>query len=148
MSRKAQELFRLAGVDYNASASYYKLFFGNIPSPVSLLAGWGECCLTSREVVRIGGEHLRSICFTLPGTWQTGGTWEVSDAFPSSVGGVRAAPNESSEKCLDRGANRPHLKGRFIPWECQDVWPWATSVPSHGKSVLRVIRGAPNKKDL
>lgn len=98
--------------------------------------------------MRIGGEHLRSICFTLPGTWQTGGTWEISGAFPSSVGGVRAAPSESSEKCLDGGANRPHLKGRFIPWECQDVWPWATSVPSHGKSVLRVFRGAKQKRPL
>lgn len=104
-----------------------------------LIGGAGLCCLTSREVVRIG-EHLRSICSTLPGTW------EISGAFPSSTGGVRAAPDESFEKYLDGGANRPHLKRRFIPWKCQDVRPWATSVPSHGKTVLRVIRRAPNKK--
>lgn len=80
-----------------------------------------------------------------PRTWQTGGTWEISGAFPSSTGGVRAAPDESSEKCLDGGANRPHLKGRFIPWECQDVWPWASRWPSQGRPVLRVtcVRGEP-----
>lgn len=66
----------------------------------------GLCCLTSREIVRLGGEHPRSPCSTLPGTWQTGGTWESSGACPSSTGGVRAAPDESFEKCLDEGANR------------------------------------------